>query len=48
MIGLMICLGIVIGLIAFDVAAWRWGVDSSEACGVGRWEGQPRGECDSE
>jgi hypothetical protein len=45
MIGLMIGLGFVIGLIAFDLAAWRWGVDSSEATAGPCWEWQ-RGERD--
>ena len=36
MIGLMICIGIVVGLIMFDLAAWRWGVDSTESSAAQR------------
>lgn len=27
--GALIVIGLVLGLIAFDLAAWRWGVDSN-------------------
>lgn len=37
MMGLMICIGIVAGLIVFDLAAWRWGVDSTEITAAQRW-----------
>lgn len=47
MIGVLIGLGFVIGLIAFDLAAWRWGVDSTDSATMLRWEWQ-RGARDNE
>ncbi len=31
MLGLLILIGLLITIIAFDLAAWRWGVDSTDA-----------------
>ena len=31
MAGMLILLGLLVALIAFDLAAWRWGVDSTDA-----------------
>ncbi len=31
MVGLLILIGLLVMLIAFDLAVWRWGVDSTDA-----------------
>ena len=31
MAGMLILMGLLVALIAFDLAAWRWGVDSTDA-----------------
>lgn len=36
--GLMEIVGLLIVLVAFDMAAWRWSVDSSEGFESGEWE----------